>query len=256
MMKKLTILADANGSGLAQKTVGELVAEDYSKAEVFKSYGIDFCCGGGRTVSEVCTKKGIPFQDLERALLQSGQREAASAALNFDEWDLGFLADYITNVHHRYVRANLPLMQEFTAKVARVHGKANPENVQIAALVEELVAELQQHMMKEEHILFPYVKQLEAASRDEAPMVSAPFGTVQNPIRMMEHEHDHAGTIMKEIRTLSNDYTPPEHACNTYRVAYYKLEEFEADLHKHIHLENNILFPKAITLEAMLLVEG
>ena len=155
-------------------------------------------------------------------------------------------------MHHKYVADNIPLLREFTAKVARVHGEAHPEVVEIARLFEAVAAELEQHMMKEENILFPYIKQL-AQADSSRQITPPPFGTVGNPIRMMEMEHENAGNILKKIGELSGGFVPPPDACNTYRVSYLKLREFEADLHQHIHLENNILFPKAIELESRLL---
>ncbi|HMB93856.1 MAG TPA: iron-sulfur cluster repair di-iron protein [Rhodothermales bacterium] len=235
---------------LAHRTVGELVAEDYRKAEVFKRYGIDFCCGGGRTVQDACAKKGVDYEELASSLRTVAASERTAPALNFKEWDPGFLADYIVNIHHVYVRENLPLLKQFTTKVARVHGEAHPEVVEIARLFDELAQELDQHMIKEETVLFPHVKRLTTAYKQGTTLTSPPFGTVQNPIRMMEHEHDQAGAIMHEIRRLSNDFTPPEGACTTYRVTYAKLQEFEDDLHQHVHLENNILFPKTAALES------
>ncbi len=234
---------------LKDKTVGQLVAEDYSKAEVFKKYGIDFCCGGGRTVQDVCEKKGVDYAVLEKELLNTGRKNANGDNLNANEWQLDFLADYIVNVHHTYVRNNIPHLLEYADKVAKVHGNANPETVKIHALLSEVASELQTHMMKEEKVLFPYIKRLVSARQEQAHPEQPPFGTVQNPVRMMETEHEHAGNILKEIRALSNDFTPPAHACNTYRVLYFKLQEFEDDLHRHVHLENNILFPKAIEME-------
>ena len=180
--------------------------------------------------------------------LTYNQGEAAEA-INFNELDPRFLVDYILNIHHAYVRKNAPLLIEFTTKVARVHGQANPEVIEIAELFKELVSELELHMMKEENILFPYIKRLVAFQGSNKAWDKPPFGSVQNPISMMEMEHEHAGNAMAEIRKLSNHFTPPEHACTTYRVSYLKLKEFEEDLHKHVHLENNILFPKASALE-------
>ena len=237
---------------IRHQTVGELVADDYRKAEVFKQFGIDFCCGGGQTVSEVCRKKGLSFDLLANELQKIEDDAVGSEPHDANTWDLDVLVEYVVNVHHKYVRANIPLLKEFTTKVARVHGHANPEVTRIATFFAELAAELELHMMKEERILFPYIKQMVEDQKRNAPRQYAPFGSVQNPVRMMEHEHDRAGSIMREIRQASQGFTPPEHACTTYRVSYFKLEEFEADLHRHIHLENNILFPKAIALEQRL----
>ncbi|WP_457653259.1 iron-sulfur cluster repair di-iron protein [Rhodocaloribacter sp.] len=239
-------------TSFADRTVADLVAEDYRKAGVFKKHGIDFCCGGGRTVRAVCEKKGLAYEALEAELRQV---EQAPPVHDDAAWTLDGLVRHIVETHHGYVRENIPLIREFTAKVARVHGHANPEVVRIAGLFDAVAAELAAHMMKEEQVLFPYIERLAAARRDGKRPERPFFGTVQNPIRMMEAEHETAGDLMKEIRRLSADYTPPAHACNTYRVAYFKLEEFEADLHRHIHLENNILFPRATTLERELTAE-
>lgn len=233
----------------ATRTIGELVAEDYRLASVFKKYGIDFCCGGGRTVEAACMAKKIDYDTMERELFAATQGRDTTGQSQAAGWDLDFLADYIVNIHHRYVRESIPLLLEFTTKVARVHGHANPEVVAIAELFEEVAAEMSSHIVKEEEILFPQIKRLVAAQRNGASPEAPAFGTVQNPIRVMEHEHDRAGDLMKRIAILSNQYTPPEHACNTYRVSFAKLQEFEDDLHRHVHLENNILFPRAALLE-------
>lgn len=233
---------------LTARPIGELVAEDYRLAGVFKQYGIDFCCGGGRTVRAACEKKGLPVDDVVRAL-QAATEQGPPSDLRPDTWEVDFLADYIVNVHHRYVRENIPLLEEFTRKVARVHGAAHPELIEIAALFAEVADELSAHMEKEEAVLFPHIRSLVAARRAQAAAAAPAFGTVRNPIRVMEHEHDRAGELMRAIRSLAGDFTPPSDACNTYRVTYAKLDEFESDLHRHVHLENNILFPKAVALE-------
>lgn len=232
---------------LASK-VGELVAQDYRKATVFKKYGIDFCCGGGKSIDEVCKKKNVNAEELINELIAL-ENQQEKPQHDFNSWDLGFLADYIVNTHHKYVEESLPVLLEFSDKVAKVHGHANPEVIEINQLVHASAQELSMHMRKEEMILFPYIQQLEKAIKNGEPKPVAGFGTVQNPINMMEHEHDLVGDYFKKIDELSSGYLPPEHACNTYRVLYAKLKEFEDDLHQHIHLENNILFPKAIKLE-------
>lgn len=239
---------------ISQQTIGSLVAEDFRRATVFRRHGIDFCCAGGKTLEIACKKRGLSVDDVlvEFEVAEKGRE---GEAIQPDKWDFGFLADYIVNHHHKYVRESIPVLQEMTEKVARVHGAENPEVVSIADLFKEIALELEQHMVKEERILFPFVKEMENDERSGQSLGFPMFGTVRNPIRLMEQEHDNAGSIMRRIRELSNDYTPPEHACNTYQVAYAKLEEFEDDLHQHIHLENNILFPKARELEERLLTE-
>jgi regulator of cell morphogenesis and NO signaling len=234
---------------LENTTIAELVANDYRTAEIFKKHKIDFCCGGKKSMAKACAEKNIDPQQLEEEIL-SLQNKTNQPAHNFNEWGLGFLADYIQQVHHTYVNNNLNLISEFADKVARVHGEHAPETKEIAGLWREVVAELTMHMKKEELLLFPYIKNLERFSKGEiSHLPSSHFRTIKNPISMMEQEHDLAGSLMKSIAVLSNDFTPPAHACNTYIVLYAKLKEFQDDLFQHIHLENNILFPKAILLE-------
>jgi regulator of cell morphogenesis and NO signaling len=221
-----------------------MVSSDYRKAGVFSRFGIDFCCGGKKTVADACREKSLDFDTVERALMLLDAKPATSVHWNFADWDPAFLIDFIVNAHHDYVRAQLPKLLKFGEKVARTHGKTWPEVVEIDALVRTVGATLSTHMMKEEQVLFPYIKKLLAG-----PTPQAPFGSVDNPIRVMEAEHEEAGDIMRRIRALSNGYAPPEGACNTFRVWYAMLQEFEEDLHLHVHLENNILFPRAIALE-------
>lgn len=230
-------------------TIAEIVADDYRTAEIFKRHGIDFCCGGKKSVSKVCSEKNIDEQILQ-AELNASKNNAADVAHDFKSWSLTFLADYIVNVHHTYVNNNLALISEFASKVAKVHGHHNTETVEIDKLWKEVVADLTTHMNKEELVLFPYVRNLEEFRKRGSLAFRAPhFVTVINPVHMMEREHEVVGEIMHKIQVLSNNFTPPEYACNTYRVLYAKLDEFQGDLHQHIHLENNILFPKAISLE-------
>lgn len=241
---------EATTNSLANRKVGEIVAEDYRLGSVFKRYGIDFCCGGGISVAAACEKKGVNVDDLERDLASARVGRTAAQAEGVLSWDLDFLADYIVNIHHRYVRETLPVLEAFGAKVARVHGDASPELHSIAQKIAELAAEMRSHMEKEERVLFPYVKELVDADRGGKSRPLAPFGTVRNPVKMMEEEHDHAGGLVAEMRALSSDFQPPEWACNTYRALFAKLEEFEEDLHRHVHLENNVLFPRTVKLEA------
>ena len=233
-----------------ERTVADYVTENIKTAHVFKKYGIDFCCGGGISLEKACKKHGIELDQIEQELLSV---DTIGYMNNYDKWDLGFLIDYIVNIHHRYVNESLPIIFQYANKVAKVHGHHYTEVVKINDLFHEVANELLTHMQKEEQILFPYIKQLTEFQEKGEMIKSAPsFGTVNNPIQMMEHEHETAGNIFKEIAKLANNYTPPEEACNTFRALYAKLEEFEQDLHRHIHLENNILHPKAIALEEKL----
>jgi len=232
------------------KTVAEIVTENIKTAHIFKKYGIDFCCGGGRTIVEACAKKGVDYTLLEKELAEVDK--VVDNGFDYDKWDLHFLIDHIISVHHKYVEESIPLLLQYADRVAKVHGHHYVEVVEINSLFHEVAQELSAHMKKEELILFPYINQLVKAEKEGLTPARPHFGTVNNPIQMMEYEHENAGDIFKSIAKLSNDYTPPEEACNTYRALYAKLEEFEQDLHKHIHLENNILHPKAIALERKL----
>lgn len=238
-----------------ERTVAELVTEDYRTADVFKKFGIDFCCGGKVTVEEICVKKNISYEQLTEELNQIGQ-STPTTDTNFKEWPLDKLANYIVEKHHGYVTNNLELIRQYANKVALVHGGHRPETKAIARLYNEVADELAHHLEKEEIILFPYVNQLAAAKRNNVKIQAPHFGTVKNPITMMEAEHEYAGDHFHEIATLSDQYTAPPEACNTYRVLYAKLKEFEDDLHTHIHLENNILFPKAKTLEQEVIAQA
>ena len=230
------------------ETLGEIATKDLRKAEIFKKYGLDFCCGGKKTVQEACAEKGIDVTKVEEEL-QKADKNPVTRPLPYNDWSLDFLGDYIVNTHHSYVKKTLPEIRGYAAKVASVHGNQHPELVTINGLVEEIYKELLEHMVKEEEILFPFVKQLVAAKNNGQTVQPAGFGTVGNPIDMMEHEHEAVGKSLEQVRKLSNNYTLPADACASYSLFFKMMEEFESDLFIHIHLENNILFPKAIKLE-------
>ncbi|MCG9879255.1 MAG: iron-sulfur cluster repair di-iron protein [Bacteroidia bacterium] len=232
---------------LKERTVAEIVSENIKAAHVFKKYGIDFCCGGGVSVAKACEKKGVNIEALSADIAAIGNNTFPSH--NFNGWELDFLSEYIINTHHVYVSENIPLTLQYAEKVAKVHGNASPELYKILELFKIVAAELHSHMQKEEQILFPYIKQLVQVKKTNSTMNVPPFGSAKNPIRMMEMEHEKAGDLLKEIAVLSKQYTTPDWACNTYKALFAKLEEFEDDLHQHVHLENNILFPKAILME-------
>lgn len=229
------------------KTIGDYVTENIKTAHVFKKHGIDFCCGGGITLEKACEQKGLKIQDVEQELAEINLQKDPS--FNFDKWELSFLIDYIVNEHHTYVKESIPIIMEYAKKVARVHGQNYPEVVKVYQIFSMVAEELNAHLQKEEMVLFPFIRELEMAKKESRAHALPPFGTVNNPIRMMEHEHENAGDAFKEIAKLTNDYNPPPGACNTFRALYAKLEEFEDDLHQHVHLENNILFRKAALLE-------
>jgi len=231
--------------------IGELVAEDYRTASVFKKHKIDFCCQGNRTIGEACDKNKVDpagfLKDLETA-----RHTADSGHQDFQNWPIDLLADYIEKKHHSYVEEKTQEIVPFLYKVARVHGVRHPELLKIEAEFQEAKGALAAHMKKEEFILFPFIRKMVQAEKDGKALDPPHFGTVENPVAMMKHEHDVEGERFRTIASLSNDYTPPEDACNTYRVTFALLKEFEEDLHMHIHLENNILFPKAIAREKSL----
>jgi regulator of cell morphogenesis and NO signaling len=231
-----------NNTDTNKVTVGQIVTKDIRKAEVFKKLGIDFCCGGKKTLEQACEEKGLRETDvlneLDKAVKQTNN------LLDYEKWKLAFLADYIIHQHHGYVRESAPTIIELSEKVSAKHGDKNPELLIINDKVNELLKELSTHMRKEEAILFPYIKKLESR-----PCVDNGLESVQEAIWVMERDHDIAGELIHDIRNLSNNYTPPDTACNSYKLLMFKLEEFENDLLKHVHLENNILFPKAIAME-------
>lgn len=232
--------------GESEETLGAIAAKDMRKAQVFKKYGLDFCCGGKKTVKEACAEKGLDVTRVEKELQQTDENYV-SRPLPFQDWSLDFLADYIVNTHHTFVRKTVPQLLELSAKVARVHGAHHPELPVIAALVEDISNELQSHLVKEEQVVFPYIKKL--AQTKAAPAEAAELGGILAPINLMEMEHEAVGEKLAEIRTLSNNFALPVDACASYSLVYRMLEDFEDDMFNHIHLENNILFPKAIELE-------
>ena len=229
------------------KTIGEIVADDFRTAAIFKKHNVDFCCKGGRTIDEACEKKNIDKQALINDLqsLPSGN----SNEVDVRDWPLDLLANYIVRIHHQYVRDKTPMLLQFLDKIAKVHGDHHPELHEINRIFQESARDLASHFVKEENVLFPYIEQLVRAKQPGQPLGEIPFGTVENPVAMMMHEHSVEGDRFEEIVKLTNNYTVPADACNTYRVSFQMLQEFENDLNRHIHLENNILFPKAIALE-------
>ena len=231
---------------LNDKTLAEIVIDNTRSAIVFEEYGLDFCCNGKRPLSEACKEKNVDVNDVINSL---AELDSDKESENANYWETDFLIDFIINNHHQYVRRMIPVISLHTDKVASVHGENHSETKQIADLFLAVRQELESHMMKEERILFPYIKQLYYAKKNNEQIAPPPFGTIQNPIKMMEAEHQSAGDAMHKIRELSNNFIVPADACNTYKALYSELKEFEEDLHKHIHLENNILFPRAIELE-------
>lgn len=230
------------------QVIGELVAQDYRAASVFKKYKIDFCCQGNRTIDDACKKKNIASKQVVDDLNNAIQTNS-NESIDFASWPMDLLVDYIEKKHHRYVEEKSIEIKPYLDKICRVHGGRHPELLKINEAFTASVGELAKHMKKEELILFPFIKKMVKFNQEQSSIEAPHFGTVENPINMMMDEHSTEGDRFREIAELSNDYSPPVDACNTYRVTFALLEEFEKDLHLHIHLENNILFPKAIAKE-------
>jgi regulator of cell morphogenesis and NO signaling len=221
----------------ATRTLGELVAEAPGRAAVLDRLGLDYCCHGQRTLIDACTEAGLEADavaaELGTAREQPGDHPTEPAAL----------ADHIEATHHRYLHEELPALHALAAKVLGVHGERHPELADVRRLVDALRADLEPHLLKEERVLFPAIRSLASGARD------LPFGTVQHPIRVMSSEHDHAGELLASLRDVTGGYRVPDDGCASYRSLYERLAALEADTHRHIHLENNVLFPAAVALE-------
>ncbi|HEY3928090.1 MAG TPA: iron-sulfur cluster repair di-iron protein [Candidatus Koribacter sp.] len=230
------------------QTVGEIAAGQPATTRVFEKLGIDYCCGGGRTLAEACVGANLSADETLAALARSAY-VAAPGSKNWPSEPLADLVVHIKNTHHAFVRSECPRIEALAAKVVGVHGKNHPELATVQETFSLLANELGVHLMKEEQILFPFIVRMEESYVAGEPAPPAMFGTVQNPIRMMMHEHDGAGEALRTLRSATNNYTVPADACISYRTLYGVLQEFEVDLHQHIHLENNVLFPRAAAME-------
>ncbi|WKK57556.1 iron-sulfur cluster repair di-iron protein [Sphingobacterium sp. BN32] len=236
---------------LVNEKIGDIVAKNFHAAAVFSKYGLDFCCGGGKSVQEAATKKSVDLEKLTEEL-KAVLSEPNETHIDYAAWPADLLASYIEKTHHRYVREKAPVILAYLNKLCQVHGSRHPELLEVNRLFQECAKELLQHLLKEERILFPYIVQMINSEIDHTQLAAAPFGSIENPIHMMEHEHDAEGERFEKIAKLTDNYAVPADGCSTYRVTYEMLKEFEDDLHKHIHLENNILFPKSIALQQAL----
>jgi len=232
------------------KTIGQLVTERPSRSRVFEKLGIDYCCGGKKTIAEVCEKKQMdPAMLLE--VLDAEAAATPEGGPNVAEMSLSDLADHIEATHHAYLRAESPRLTKMAQRVAKVHGEMDDRLQALSETFDAFVAEVDSHMAKEEDVLFPAIRLIDGAER----MPSLPFGRVANPIHCMEAEHDEAGAALERMRTLTDGFTPPDWACNTYRALLDGLHELELDMHQHVHKENNVLFPRAMEREEALLNE-
>lgn len=231
--------------------IGELVAQDYRAATVFKNHGIDFCCQGNRTISEACETDNAVLESVLTDL-NNASKTVEGKATDYQSWPLDLLADYISKTHHRYVRQKGPEILPYLEKICRVHGGHHPELHVVLEHFKETVKEMAEHMEEEESYVFPLIKDIEKAAETGEISESLKETTLGSPIQKMMDEHLAEGDRFREIEKLTNGYTNPPDGCNTYHVTLQLLKEFEADLHLHIHLENNILFPRAIELEQKL----
>lgn len=229
-----------------ESTVGDLVREVPNRARVFELLKIDFCCGGKVTLAAACAKQKIAPDDVVEQLAQCDAERASQTIVDADAMSLAELADHVEATHHAYLKEELPRLDFMTEKVARVHGDKEPRLKTVRQAFLALKNELEPHMIKEEKILFPIIRQLEAPDHQH----DFHCGSVANPICQMEHEHDLAGDQLAILRAATDGFIPPEWACNTYRAMLDSLEKLEADMHQHIHKENNVLFPKALKLES------
>lgn len=231
-----------------KNTIGEVVASDYRAATVFNKYAIDFCCNGNRSIEEACNAKAIDagklMDDLKNSL-----NDASQKSTDFTSWPLDLLADYIEKKHHKYCESKITEIKPYIEKINNVHGGRHPELAEVQELFGKTAGEMSMHMKKEELTLFPYIRKMVKAEENNEKIEKPRFGSVESPIAKMMEDHDEEGERFRRIREITNDYTVPEDSCNTYKVTLAMLKEFEEDLHMHIHLENNILFPKSLELE-------
>ncbi len=227
---------------LAETKVSKIVAKNYKTAKVFSSYGIDFCCNGGIPLSQACEENGA---DLDLVLQQLEIELSSEDKDDVKNYSMPDLVDHIEKNHHDYIRKTAPLLQAYLDKLCRVHGDRHPELFEIKSIFDVSTESMLSHMNKEESVLFPFIKEMVAGKEANKAFETPHFGHIDNPIAMMEDEHTEEGDRFREISRLTNSYKAPADGCQTYRVAFSILEEYEQDLHRHIHLENNILFIKA-----------
>lgn len=234
------------------QTVREIAISHPQSVRIFENLGIDYCCGGKRLLEEACERANVPLETLMEQLSGLEANGVSPEEQHWAEASQSDVMSHIVNRHHRYVRDEAPRLETLLEKVVSRHGDTHPELAAIQETFGALAQELFAHMMKEERVLFPFVEQMEIAAQTGRPGPMGCFPTVEFPIARMLAEHDDAGALTSRIRELSGAFQPPEDACPSYRGLYHALEEFERDLHHHIHLENNVLFPRAVEMERSL----
>jgi len=233
-------------TSLSSLSLAQIVNSNHKAASVFEKYHLDFCCKGKRSLEQACSEQQLTTSQVTEELENIFSNESNNISIDFDKMNLTQLCDYILQTHHVYVKNEMPQIYTYLQKVSSKHGDRHPELIRIFQTFAAVKEEMEGHMKKEESMLFPRIKELEKLVNSGSGKFQLNIGYLQSPINVMEHEHDHAGTQLNEIRVLTNDYTPPQDACTTYRLSFAALQAFELDLHQHVHLENNILFPKAI----------
>jgi regulator of cell morphogenesis and NO signaling len=229
------------------KTIGEIVAADFRTAKIFENHGIDFCCGGKVALAATCTEKGLNLATITKEL-EAVQNEPAERSQNYSSWTLPFLADYIVNTHHVYLKENDEQIAAYARKIADVHGARHPEVIRIATIFGKIAADMAVHLKEEEEVFFPAVKRADAARTAGKTPDATDRETIRADLLKLHREHEEIGDAVHTIHHLSKEYAIPDDACNTFMLTYRMLKEFEDDLHKHVHLENNILFQKAALL--------
>ena len=232
---------------LMTKSLAQIVNTNHRAANVFEKYHLDFCCKGKRTLQQACTESELKIEEVLSDLEKTAQGNSSSVPVSYEKMSLTQLTDYIVATHHSYVKKEMPAILGYLQKVASKHGGHHPEMIKVLEIFTAVKEEMGQHMQKEEQILFPRIKEVEQ-QLGEGSKIIINNSFLLSPISMMEQEHDHAGNAMTEIRQLTNNYNPPPDACTTYKLSFAALNAFELDLHQHVHLENNILFPKALRL--------
>jgi len=244
---------------LKSTILGDIVAENYQAAAVLEKYQLDFCCHGARSLAEACLAKNLDtdkvVQELQQTIDGEGVQNSAEPGVpkGLKDWPLDLMADYVEKTHHRYVTRQTPVIEGYLNKIVQVHGDRHPELTEIREIFQQTAGELAMHMKKEELMLFPFIRKIATAAASGAKIAPPPFGSIENPVNAMLADHEAEGERSARIRALCNDYTPPADGCNTYKLTFQLLEAFEKDLHQHIHIENNILFPRAIQMEPTVL---
>ena len=240
---KLNIMNES----LSSLSLAQIVNSNHQAASVFEKYHLDFCCKGKRSLEQACIEQQLSLSkvtvDLENIFTKDN-----NSTVDFEKMNLTQLADYIVQTHHAYVKNEMPQIYAYLHKISSKHGERHPELYKIFQTFSAVKEEMEGHMKKEELILFPRIKELQKLANNENANLQLNITYLQSPITVMEQEHDHAGNLLNDTRILSDNYTPPQDACTTYRLSFAALKAFELDLHQHVHLENNILFPKAIDM--------